>query len=312
MMSFTVCVALFSAVAMASVYLLDRFMAEETYSRASQPMVISSAFALLPAPLLLLCGWQMPPWEAALMAIVGGLVITVANWLYFNIQFSEVRDATEIACYESASIVIVITMVGFIHLVFGGFYETIAPHQWLGICIATLGLIFLKVAEGVRSFVGWKHRILLVCFMVFGASYEMLVDRAEHIAGGTALQSFVNVTPFYWVGMFSGVGLLLLPKERRAFREQWKGIRSAWKLIVLAEVLALVAFATALYAYAAGHVALVAMLTGCIPIFVLLGEVILRRFGNFSEEVFPKIRMPLRKALVVCIVVAGAVLANMQ
>lgn len=305
--------ALLSALAMAGVYLTDALMAEDRYNRPSQPLIISSVFSFLPAPLLLLLGWQMPSCEAATMALLAGIVLMLANWMYFIVLFSDVGEATETALYECASVVAIAFFVGSLNLFNIPYHEEIGILQWIGVGIAVAGLVGMHVLGEKIELVDWKHRIMLLGFMFGGAAYELAIDRAIYLAAQSMKNdeqaAFIAVSPFFWAGLSSGIIVLLSKKERTAFRKQWAIILSSWRLILLGEIFALIAFCAVLFGFAKGHLVVVSLLAGSFPVFVFVGEILLVYGGLLQRDVLTA-RLLAKKIASIAAVIAGSITAS--
>ena len=314
-MEIAMCVAVVSALAMGAVYLIDMAMVGDTYSKPSQAMLISSVASFLPAPILFLLDWNIPPPEAIVVALVGGFVLMLANWLYFIVLFSDEGECTEIACYENSSILVIVLVTATLSAL-GYYHETIFMVQYVGVGLGVIGLLGLALL-GVEKIerVCFRHRKMLIGFMILGAGYELLVDYALHLALfsptiKTPLQAYVSISPFFWFGLFTGVVAIWPKAERDALRENWNVIRSKWKWIVAAETCGLVAFGSMVYSFSVAHVAVVAMIAGSFPIIVFIGGIVLRRSYGFSEEKFPVVDYPAWKTLAIVLTITGAIIAG--
>lgn len=162
-------VSIVSAIAMATVYLIDMAMVGDTYTRPSQAMLVSSLAGILPAPLLLLLGWQMPSLAAALMALCAGIVLMSANWIYFDVVFSDAGEATEVAAFDSGSVFLVAIATALLPRVGIALPDTVLFSQWIGVLIGAFALLGLSVWGDRMEFVTWKHRTMLMAFMALGA-----------------------------------------------------------------------------------------------------------------------------------------------
>ncbi|MBT3293106.1 hypothetical protein HN854_03540 [Candidatus Peregrinibacteria bacterium] len=277
---------------------------------------MSSVASFLPAPILFLLEWSNPPPNAAIVAFAAGVILMVANWLYFAVIFSDAGESTELACYENSS-VIVIVLVAIVLTALGRYHDQLSIIHYIGIGIGAIGLWALALWGEKIEFVDKRHRMMLIGFMIFAGSYELLADYAMHLAMlsdkiKTPLQAFVSVTPYFWIGLATGVIAIAPKQEREAIRENWSNICSKWKWIAAAEMCALVAFGTMIYSFTVAHVAVIAMIAGAFPIFVFAGGIILRRYFGFSKDTFPEVVYPKKKTAAVLATIIGACLAGFR
>ncbi len=299
---------------MGAVYLIDTAMVGDTYSKPSQAMAISSVASFLPAPILFLLDWNMPPPNAMMVAFAAGVVLMLANWLYFAVLFSDAGEATEIACYENSSVIVIILVTAVLSA-FGWYHDEITAIHYVGIGIGVFGLFALALWGVKIEFVDRRHRLMLIGFMICGGGYEMLADYAMHLAMlspgiQTPLQAFVSVSPYFWIGLATGVVAIFPKKERKAIRENWSTICRNWKWIVVAEACGLVAFGAMIYSFTVAHVAVVAVVAGAFPVVVFIGGIILRVYFGFSSEKFPEVEQPVKKTLAVSTTIVGAAMAS--
>jgi hypothetical protein len=299
-------------------YLIDMIMKDCTYNRASQPLAVSSAFALIPA-VGIYCiskffNIPSPTLLPCMIAFCSGTLLMVGSWIYFKIVFSDVGECTEISVFENSSVVMIALFTLIFHSLGFQVHDVIQPSQWLGIGIATIALVAVHQWGDKCQLVDWKHRIMLLVFMCFAALDEMTIDWALHMASEelsnhSERAAFLSISPFHWLGFSTGVLVLLSKKERKEFISDGKQFLAHWKLIVLAELIALVAFGAMVYGFATGHVAVIAIMSGSFPVVVFLGGILLRRKFGFSEELFPVVQHPWKKGIAILVVILGITLA---
>ena len=197
------------------------------------------------------------------------------------------------------------------------YHDIILSHQWIGVVVGFCGLLMVHLYGDRLELVGWKHRFMLIGFMLFGAGYELLIDRAIHLASlslshmsNPEQAAYLQISPFFWFGLATGVVAILPGKERRAWSENLPNLKQYWWTVVLAEAFAVIAFGAAVLGFAEGHVAVIALLAGTFPVMVLIAGVVMRRRFGFDEETFPVIQHPIKKTLAIALVITGAVLAS--
>lgn len=274
--------ALISALAMAGVYLTDMAMAGKTYTRPSQPMLVSSVFSAVPGLVLWFLFNQessnVLPVEARWMAFGAGMVLMLANWFYFLVLYSDAGECTEVACFESASVLVIALVTFGIGRLGVQLHDSISSQQWLGVIIGAGGLLAVHAYGDKLQFVDWRHRLMLVSFMLLGATYEMLIDRAIYLASVSLKDvenpeqvAFLQVSSFFWFGLTTGIVAILPKHERRAWQKNARNLLSYWWAVLTVEGLAILGFAAAVFGFAKGHVAVVALLAGTFPVLVLIG-----------------------------------------
>jgi hypothetical protein len=310
--------ALISCITSGVFYLIDAIMKKDTYSRASQPMAVSSLFAILPAILLACLAENYnapdPTVFAKAIAFGSGVLLMIGSWIYFQIVYSDVGECTEVSVFENSSVIMIALFTLFMHTIGIQMYEVITSSQWLGVLIASCALVAIHLCGDRLQLVDWKHRVMLVIFMCFAAADEVTIDWALHLTAGlTAAHSermaFLAISPYHWAGFSTGILVMLIPVERKEFKVNLSKILASWKLIIFAELVALLAFASMVYGFATGHVAVIAIISGSFPIVVFLGGILLRRKFGFSEEKFPIVQHPWKKGIAILIVILGITLA---
>jgi hypothetical protein len=309
--------AIISCVTSGVFYLIDAIMKKDTYSRASQPVAISCGFALVPSvALFALCkatSLPQPDTMPMLVAFGSGVLVAFITCIYFQIVYSDAGESTEISVFENSSVI----MIALITLVLSAYgiqsHETILSRQWVGIFIAALALIGVHLWGEHLQLVDWKHRLMLILFMSLSAVNEMTIDWALHLTSTSLDMSqrtaYLVISPYYWLGLSSGVLVLLLPKERKEFLANFYSMMKSWKLIIISELIALIAFGALIYGFAVGHVAVIAVMSGSFPVVVFFGGILLRRKFGFSEKKFPIIKHPWKKGIAILVVILGITLA---
>ncbi|MFH1444232.1 MAG: hypothetical protein ABIG34_02475 [Candidatus Peregrinibacteria bacterium] len=304
---------------MATVYVIDMIMVSKTYTKPSQPMLIGSAFSILSGLILMmLLDWDNPPpTSACYMALGAGVLFMMTCWLCCLVVFSGAGECVEVACFDCSSVFIVALAIFIMHCLHVPLHDTILFRQWLGVIIGGCGLIAVHVFGDKMAFVDWRYRLLLIGLMLCGAAYELLIDRAIFVAivplqgmPNPDLSAFLQVSPFFWFGLSTGCVAILPRSERQAWKENFPNIRRDFWLVVLVQVLSILGFSSAIFAFAKGHVAIVSLLTGSSPVFVLIVSVGLRRYFGFDQNTFPEIQHPMKKTLAILLVIAGSTLAS--
>lgn len=306
--------AVVSALSMGLVYLIDMAMVGNTYTRSSQAMLVSSVASFLPVPILFFLEWDNPPPGAIAVALAGGVVLMIANWLYFLVIFSDAGESTEVACYENSSVLLIVLATAVLSH-FGLYHETLSVVEYVGIGIGALGLFGLALWTEKLEFVDAKHRAMLIAFVIFAAGYEMMTDWAMHLAMqsptiNTPLQAYLSVSPYFWIGLSTSVVAVFPKNEMAELRKNWATIVGNWRWIAAAEACALIAFGAMVYSFTEAHAAAVAMVAGSFPIIVFVGGIILRRCYGFSSETFPVVEHPVKKTIAVLASIIGAVLVG--
>ena len=308
--------ALVSCFCSGAFYLIDMIMKKDTFTRASQPMFISSASGLIPALLLFIgCavyGIPSPSVLAIAVAFGSGVLLTLGGWIYFKIIYSNVGECTEVSAFETSS-VIAISLITFMLHAFGvRLYEVIQLSQWFGVILTALALVLVHMWGDHIKLVDMKHRLMLILFTVLAAVDEMSIDWVLNLTSGqfdSQQIAFIAISPYHWMGVVAGVFVLISKKERSEFRQNFKVILRHWRLIVVAELIAAFAFTAKVYGFATGHVAVIAVMAGGFPIVVFFGGILLRRKFGFSEELFPVVKHPWKKGIAILIVILGITLA---
>lgn len=307
-------VAFVGGLAFAGVILTDKIMSASTYTRPMQPLAVSVVLDFIWSWIVyLVWDYRQPSSEAMWLALLAGVVLAIANAIYFVLIFSPHGEVTEVSAWDSSSPIALLLLATVLPVT-----EAISRLQILGLVMVPIGLFLLRVWGDHLTTLPWKIRGLMVLLPLAGGLHIWCANQAEALAmeqfaaeGITDTRvAFASISSFYWIGSLVGViPLLVLAKERRAFAIQWPVLKSHWRSLLVVEFLAMAGFVAQLYGFSDSHPAVISTLAGTFPLWIFFGGIVLRRMAGFSPEVFPIVKHPVKKAMVVCLLIMAIALA---
>ena len=319
-MNLTIAYCLVASFTMGVVFLLDAFMQlRGVYARASQPIFMSSIFALLPVPILFSLGEvSLIPFKIIVISFFGGVVLMLADWIYLRIlydpQGDTIEDTLELSFYDCGSPILLVLYMGLINLFGFKHYEEMTKDQMLGSLVVIGGVILLSAYGKKKGNVRFKRHIALLVFAISVAGFQLIEDFSISIAmkndsSMTLKDAFLGITPWFCIGFSSGMGVLLIRKERNHFWNQLPVIFENKKIILFSELIAIISFLATLGSLGSGHVVLVAAVTGSYPVVVLLGGIILRKRHPDMIEFLPSLNYLPVKIIATIAVIYGTTIA---
>lgn len=230
------------------------------------------------------------PLITIIIAVIGGILFSVATWLYYSALSKE----------EVSRVIPVITtipiFVSFLAFIFLG--ETFTLLTYVGIGLVVLGAILVSIKK-----ITYKVKISSAFFIaVVSAIFFAL--RSIAIKSATLQASIWPL--LFWIGLGIGIvsGLLFLFHHPHIRRKAEEGVKH---LLLIGGVNA-VAFFIFISAVSIGPVSLVSALVSVQPLFVFLAAIMLSKF--YPEILKEKFTKPiiLQKLVAIVMVVIGAVL----
>jgi len=320
-MNESVILSLISMVAFAAVYLGDVLCRDGVYDRRhpSQPLFVSCLSNMLMAlPFVAIFGWPSAPTEAIVLGLTSGIVIAVTNGVYFSLVFSPAGEGTEISLFEALAPWFVV-----IATILWPMTKTMSDIQKLGVILAPVCILIWHLTGAKVHLTTWKYRLKLVLFSVLSAIHLVLIAQAQewttayHTQVGTenpGWAGFAGTYPYYWIGMGTGVLVLLSRTERDAFRKQIPTLKKFWAALLGVEAVATLAFCAMIAAMYTEHPAPVSTIVSGFPLLIFGGGILLRRLKwlGADEEKFPLVRRPAFKVLLICLTLACLLLATMK
>ena len=299
--------AFVGSLAFAGVILTDKMMAGSTYNRPMQPLAVSAVLNFAWAwSVFLFLDYHQPPPEAIWTAIIAGVVMTIYNAISFIAIFSPHGEATEVSAWDASSSVAFRLMAPILSVT-----DAITDIQVVGIFLVPLSLFLLRVWGDQLTTLPWKFRLLLIAFSFVGGLHIWIADRCVALAMSDSVDArtaFASVSPFYWAGNLAGVlPILVLKNERKAFSSQFYVLRVAWRKLLVVEFFGMLGYSTQLYGFSGGHPAVINTLVSSFPLWIFFGGMFLRCLGY--KEVFQAVRHPIKKTIVVCLLVLATSLA---
>ena len=317
----TIFFAFVSALTMGLFYVLDMFFESRgVYQRPSQAMIISSIVPLLSVPVFVWSPW----WQSlspsfASMALLSGVLLIWANWFYFLVMFpvdknnreaQAVEGATELALYEGATpaLVLVMAMIASQFIVYT---DTLSTGQGLAVIVTVLGLILFGMADGYVGFSRWSYRLKLIAFALLVSVSQLLQDSVVNslqAQGMDTLTAYFSTAPLVWIGMFSGILIVLWQNEWRYFANQFR--EKIWKyspIIMIAELIAIASYATLIFSYTGEHVAVAGAIAASFPIIVFTGGLVLQKLGIQAGEAIADTKHISKKVLLILLTLIGVI-----
>jgi len=286
--------AAISSLAMGLFYIMDVFFRSRgVYIRPSQAMIVSSIVPLLSVPLFVMTPWwDNPTLLVWLGALISGVFLIWGNWFYFIVMFPKsrvtngnevVENATELALYEGAkpAVVLILSLIVSQFIVYT---DTISAWQGFSMILIVLGIILFGMADGYTSFSNWSYRIKLIAFALLVSVSQLVQDLTvgyiQNNLGYTLIEAYFTVSPIVWIGMFSGIIIVLWKQEWHHFKVQWtEKIKKYSGLILFAELIAVLSYAALIASYTGEHVAVSGAIAASFPVIVFFGGLMLQRLN---------------------------------
>ncbi len=286
--------SLLSALTMAMVNILDKFVLTRLARRPIVPLLIYVAMGLFPLPFIFY-GRGIPPLTSAVLvpAFAAAAAFTLSTLLYFSAALREEISRVVPLSYLSP------LFVSLLAALFLG--EIFPPQKYLGVALLVGGAFFIGSRRRL-SFRPGRAFWLMVLSAVFLAAYLTLTKRllAEvdfWLAFALIrLAMFILLVPFY-VAHRKETATVLRTLSRRVL-----------SAMALSEVLALTALLMATIAMSVGPVTLVAALSSVQPFFVLAFALFLSRFFPAVLREETEARVLGLKLLAIILIVLGALL----
>jgi len=286
--------SLLSAVTMAMVNIMDKFVLTRLARRPIVPLLILVAMGLVPLPFIFI-GRGFPPLTAAVLvpAVAAAAAFTLSTILYFAAALREEISRVVPLSYLSP------LFVSFLAALFLG--EVFPPQKYLGVALLVAGALFISSRKRLslrpgRAF--WLMVLSAICL----AGYLTLTKRL------LAEVDFWSAFALVRLAMF----LLLVPFYVRHRKETVSVLRTQSRRVLLtmalSEVLALAALLFGTIAMSAGPVTLVAALASVQPFFVLAYALFLSHFFPAVLREETGVRILGSKLLAIVLIVLGALL----
>lgn len=228
-----------------------------------------------------------------------------------NREVKAIEGATELALYEGTTPAIILVL-SFVASQFIVYTDHISGWQGIAVVITVTGLVLFALADGFVGFTRWSYRLKLIAFALLAAVSQIIQDFAVNYMqqnyNMTLTEAYVSVSPIVWVGMFSGIMIVLWKQEWNYFKLQWKAkIKQYSWIILIAEVIALGSYASLLASYTGTHVAVASSIAASFPIIVFFGGIILQKL-NFKEgDELASTSHLLRKAVFIALTLVGVI-----
>jgi len=286
--------SLLSALTMAVVNILDKFILTRLARRPIVPLLIYVAMGLVPLPFIFI-GRGIPPLTAAVFvpAFAAAAAFTLSTLLYFAAALEEEISRVVPLSYLSPLFVSLLAAL-FLDEVF-------PPHKYLGVALLVGGALSLSSRRRLSLRPG-RGFWLMVLSAAFLAGYLTLTKRllAEvdfwSAFALVRLAMFILLIPWYVIRRRETAGVLRTQSRRVIL------------VMALSEALALTALLFGTVAMSAGPVTLVAALSSVQPFFVFAFALLLSHFFPAVLREETEARILGLKLLAIILIVLGALL----